>query len=558
MQSRIGILFGLFFLAGCQSITRSPLEKPLTRESFHTLTEPVAVAHLSRAPVVAPAIILPTACHTRVSVHVNKCITIGAVLEQLGQMLALDIQIDPGLYNRALGVTLAATNRPFIDVLENICSIAAVRYRVEHGAIFVEIDRPFTRSYNVQFLNLIRSSENRIASATDIFTHSVTHNAASGSFGSHSNMGENGSNTSVTMNSENDFWKELSTNLEMLLAGNQGVDKSLPRFTVHRQAGIISVCGTAVQHNCVRQYLRMLQKSVSSQILIEAKVIEVTLHDEFKSGIDWGRLKPKEDGSDHTSFFYGGSDFSGGLAAAGQTALGGSSEFFQYTGQFENGLYGVLQALQKFGSTKTLSSPRLTVMNNQSAILKVAKNHVYFKLNYNKHFYTKSDYGKDISVGSDIQTVPIGLVMSVQPAIDPASNSVILFLRPSISRLAGSVSDPSVGIANNSTDGKKGTAPESRIPIVEVKEIDSVLRLKDGEVAVLGGLMESSSQNTHKKAPILGDLPVVKEVFSHADRDDRVTEVVILIRVKILDAPAPDAADARLAHLYINDPRPLL
>lgn len=551
------LLFLAIGLGGCQSISKSPLDKQLAPKDFKVLTEPAPPKPAPLVSVPKPGPCIPSNCYQKVSVYLSRDLSLGLVLERLANLLHMDVQIDRALYKPAHNISFSASDRPFIDVLENICSIANVRYRFEHGMLFIEEDTPFARSYNVQFLNLKRLSENKISSATDIFSHSVVQNGEASSTLAPSNIGENGSNTSVTMNSENDFWKELEANLQMLLTTNDEQHK--PSFTMHKQAGIISVLGTAAQHHCVRSYLEALKKSVSSQILIEAKVIEVALRDEFKSGIDWGRLKPKADGSDHADFFYGGANLTRTLHDKGggspiSTDIGNG--FFQYTTQFENGLYGFIQALQKFGSTKTLSSPRVTVMNNQSAVLKVAKNHVYFKLNYNKHFYTKNDR-EDISVGSDIQTVPIGLVMSVQPAIDPSTNSVILFLRPTISRLAGTASDPSVSIANNNSENKNNSVPESQIPVVEVKEIDSVLRLKDGEVAVLGGLMESNSINMHNKAPVLGDMPVLKEVFSNTNRNDLVTEVVILIRVKILESPSPDAADERLAHLYMNDPRPI-
>jgi general secretion pathway protein D len=164
---------------------------------------------------------------------------------------------------------------------------------------------------------------------------------------------------------------------------------------------------------------------------------------------------------------------------------------------------------------------------------------------------------EDVSGGSDIQTVPIGLVMAVQPAIDPVNKSVILFLRPTISRLVDSVTDPSVALAGQRTGDSNIKIPESKVPVIEVKEIDSVLRLKNDEVAILGGLMETQSANKQSKTPIIGEVPIIQEAFSSTEKNDTVTEIVILIRVKILDFIPPDQADERLVHLYTNDPRPI-
>jgi len=219
----------------------------------------------------------------------------------------------------------------------------------------------------------------------------------------------------------------------------------------------------------------------------------------------------------------------------------------------------ILEALQEFGSSRTLSSPRLTVMNNQAAILKVAQNQVYFRLRYDKQYNTAVQR-ESVSISSDIQTVPIGFVMTVQPSIDVETGEIILFLRPTISRLNKSVPDPAVDIMNNSLAANGATTPSkpSLIPVVEVREIDSILRLKDGGVAILGGLMEVRSIQDTNGLPILNDIEVVRELFSSYTAGDQVVELVILLKATIMaDSPSPpDAADQRLQQ-YVPDPRPL-
>lgn len=556
----------VIFLSGCQFCAKSPLGQEPTTQDFKVMTTPIEVGepNLKKNQKILLKNIIPQVYKTSISLHISQDLPLYVALEKIGQLLNIDIQISENIQNKSLA--FSATQKPFINVLESICGVAKLRYRIENDLLFLEPDTFYSHSYNVQFLNFVRSSENKISSGTDIFTHSVS-NLETGVVSS-SNSNENGSNTSVSMNSENNFWKELEVNLQTLLCSfTQDAQATQPRFSIHKQAGMISVWGTSEQHYRVKEYLDLLRKSVSSQILIEAKVVEVTLHEDFKSGIDWGILNTKEGGVSDENQFYGGRNFTGMLDETVSNSLEGSNTpagFFQYTTQLSSGLMGIIKTLQHFGSTRTLSSPRLTVMNNQSAVLKVAKNHVYFKLNYNKHFYTRSSY-EDISVGSDIQTVPIGLVMSVQPAIDPINKSVILFLRPTISRLVESVDDPSVAIASqknskdsNQKDNKSSKSiPVSRVPVIEVKEIDSVLRLKDNEVAILGGLMETHSSHNRYKNPLLGDIPIIKEAFSSLKKEDVVTEVVILIRVKILDFVTPNLADERLIHLYMKDPRPI-
>ncbi|MDR1208574.1 MAG: secretin N-terminal domain-containing protein [Holosporales bacterium] len=572
-------VFVLVLLPGCQHFVKSHIGRELTTADFQALTAHEDETWLPVKRQIAHKIEIPAAYKAPISLHISQDMPLNAAIEQACRLLNIDVQIDKKVQDSKIFISFSATNKPFIDVLESICALAKLRYRLSNGMLFIEPDVPYNKNYNVQFLNLTRLSENRISSGTDIFAHSVGNADGNGI------NGENGSNTSVSMNSENNFWKELEANLQTILSINTDAGSS-PRFTIHRQAGIISVCGTSEQHHCVKEYIEALRCSVGSQVLIEAKIIEVLLHDEFKSGINWGILQAGE-GETLKNGGYGGFSFenqditngstfnlaTSATKSAAEGAAGGAtadettaakalesagkvlapSGFMQFTKTFSNGIAGIIKALQHFGETRTLSSPRLTVMNNQSAILKVAENHVYFKLNYNKHYYNKTER-EDISVGSDIKTVPIGLVMSVQPAIDPENQSVILFLRPTVSSLVKTVADPSIAIAINSTTKD---LPKSEIPVVQVKEIDSVLRLKDGEVAILGGLMEVSSSHDRFKHPIFGEVPIVKEAFSNLNKSEQVKEIVILIRVRILDSAPPDKADLRLVHLYTTDPRPI-
>ncbi len=399
----------------------------------------------------------------------------------------------------------------------------------------------------MQFLNISRSSENRISIATDVFADS--------SNPSGKNAQDNGSNSAVKIAGNNDFWTELESNLKIILshASNSTTGPTTPgTYSLHRQGGIVSVCGTSKHHQLVKNYLNVLRKTASSQVLIEAKIIEVVLKDEFRSGINWQKVSNRGDLRLDASF--------GALASKSQfldpNAMQSSVVSFGTAGKTFS---SILEALQEFGSSRTLSSPRLTVMNNQAAILKVAQNQVYFRLRYDKQYNTAVQR-ESVSISSDIQTVPIGFVMTVQPSIDVETGEIILFLRPTISRLNKSVPDPAVDIMNNSLAANGTTTPSkpSLIPVVEVREIDSILRLKDGGVAILGGLMEVRSIQDTNGLPILNDIEVVRELFSSYTAGDQVVELVILLKATIMaDSPSPpDAADQRLQQ-YVPDPRPL-
>jgi MSHA type pilus biogenesis protein MshL len=559
----------LFFLGGCREMAnRDPLNPLLGEQDMKTLTSiPNNPQVTGRKPKLKEKKTIPPAFLQPVSITVSESQNLKAIFIELARQAGIDLQLAPNITSHFV---FSAKSQPFINVIEDMCELGGLRYKIINKAVRIEVDTPYAENYNVQFLNLARSSQNRISIATDVFSN----------MGSNTNPNkapiDNGSNSSVNVASTSDFWAELENNLKIILGhSNQAPASTSPslgppllgpatttspstiaNYSLHKQAGIVSVFGTAKHHKEVESYLKHLRAAASSQVLIEAKIVEVNLKEEFKSGINWQKIGNHGDWQFNAKF----GDLSQNSRFHDPTSpttnlvsIGGAGTNFS----------SILQALQEFGASRTLSSPRLTVMNNQTAILKVAQNQVYFRINYDKQFSTTIQQ-QSVNISSDIQTVPIGLVMSVQPSIDPETGEIILFLRPTISRLNQAVRDPAVDIAYNANINAGTNASElikphpSLVPVVEVREIDSVLRLKDGEIAILGGLMEIRSTQDNAKLPFLGDVALVKELFNSYTEGDLVIELVILLKATILeDAADPDNADRRLLQSYVRDPRPL-
>jgi general secretion pathway protein D len=202
----------------------------------------------------------------------------------------------------------------------------------------------------------------------------------------------------------------------------------------------------------------------------------------------------------------------------------------------DKNLSTIAHFIEHFGRVRTLSNPRLTVMNNQTAILKVAKNEIFFRIEYNRNF-SNSATGRDSDfTASHIQTVPIGLVMTVQPAIDLETGQVILTLRPTISRIADTREDPAVAyIARTGATGvAQTTTVKSMVPVVEVREMDSVLTLYSGDVALLGGLMQERNKNAQSGVPGTREAPLLGDLLNAHEQETEVTELIILLRVRIL------------------------
>lgn len=513
----------------------------LDKTEAKELVQPLKVSPEAIAQKLSPTLDtpkIPKGMQQKVSISISESIPLKSVLVELARQANVDLQLDHSIDAK---IIFTAKNTPFIDVVKSICEMTKLRYDILNSAIRIERDTAYSRNYNVQFLNLSRISEDQLAVASDVFS----------SVGpAKSNINDNISKSALKVTAKNDFWEELEQNLKAILES----ETEKGSYSIHRQAGLITLRANRKQHEQVYSYLEKLKRIASCQVLIEAKIIEVTLKDEYRSGINWQTIDSKSDLQLNARFgdtAQKGAFLDSTSAQTNMISFGASGSKFS----------AIANSLQEFGLVRTLSSPRITVMNNQTAILKVAQNKVYFRLNYDK-IYNSLSNRENTTVSSDIQTVPIGLIMLVQPSIDPSTGEIILFLRPSISRLTQTVADPAIDIAFNSSinvDSNKLTSPtQSMIPVVEVREIDSILRLNNKEMAILGGLMEVRSSKHEQNLPGLENIPLIRDLTGSIAEGDIIVELVIVLKATIIDnSSSISDADHRLMNKYISDPRPL-
>jgi general secretion pathway protein D len=216
--------------------------------------------------------------------------------------------------------------------------------------------------------------------------------------------------------------------------------------------------------------------------------------------------------------------------------------------------------IEKFGAVKTLSSPRITVLNNQCAVLKVAQNEVVYFPELQRQYATMTDNRSTDFLSTTIHTIPIGLIVSVLPSVDKKNNTVLLNLRPTISRIASYKEVPFFYQTSSASSTASSTIRQDtqyhKIPIVDVRELDSVLKLNSGQIVVMGGLMQESSSNNRD------GLPSFKEadfIAGSNEKSTHITELVIFLKATILrkKSRAHHEADKKMYNTFANDPRPL-
>ncbi len=307
-------------------------------------------------------------------------------------------------------------------------------------------------------------------------------------------------------------------------------------IVVNPETGIIVAFANEKQHRLIKEYLDRLQANASRQVLIEATVVEVSLNDEHQSGIDWGYVARAAGFSFGVNSGLGVGILKNALGASedirgpGLDLFGDERNFPQSTQNSgvtigwsnANNFAAAVKLLSNYGHTKVLSSPKITVVNNQTAVLRVADNVVYFQVEAQT---TSGTAGSPATTTwtTTPKTVAVGLTMQITPQID-AYDMVSLAVRPSITRLQGYVRDPNPAL----------TQVANLVPIVQTRELDSIVRVPSNSIVMMGGLMEDRESRTKTGLPGLSDITGVDSLFGTKSVNTRKTELVIFLRPRVI------------------------
>lgn len=527
-------------MSGCEREFNRQYQDALvkkTREDYEKiLTPPCGIQFPDPLRLKKPRIETPECCRAKVSISISGNIPVTEALMHLANQIKINIAINAPA-SKMSKVTYKASDQPFIEVLDTICTMAGLRYYFVNSTLHVCDDTPYIKTHNIQFLLGTRNTQSHTSVQTDVFSDSI--NASK-----HSQNADNGANISLNSKNMTDFWQELERALDLLLSTSEKARKDA--YSLNKYSGSLSVFGTDRQQKMIEAYLLTMQKLIGTQVLIEAKIMEVTLSDDYKAGINWGFLfgDKKNGGSVFGPFNQ--------LAAPGTVnpfSVQQKRDVFSFSLASHN-FSSIASFLEKFGTTRTIANPRITVLNNQAAILKVARNEVFFQLQV-EDIVMQSPNPPIQKTESKIQTVPIGLIMFVQPSVNFETGEIILYIHATISRVTDYREDPSVSIAS------KGHT-QSRVPVTQMRELNTVITGRQGETVVTGGLMEEVNHNETNGIPEASQIPIIGGLFSEKENRRQVTELVILMKLSVIESGRPQlpCADERLYRSFTQDPRP--
>jgi MSHA biogenesis protein MshL len=487
------------------------------------------------------------------------------VLIAMARETRVNFDIHPGIEGR---VNLNAIDQTLKQILTRIARQVDVRWESDGQTITVMPDAPYLRTYKIDYVNMARDVTGTIGVQSTVVAPPSATGVSAGS-------SQNTSVLKVDATARNRFWETLEKNVKDLLretdkqfpegstetfvtgrrqaTGGDAADRRVAapaassgnavaapgpyavpvapadtsasgeiaerRLTfreaasviVNAESGIVTVRATSRQHEKVAEFLSQVMGSARRQVLIEATVVEVLLNDRYQTGVDWSALGLNGLGYSVTQSMIGAN-----LGTAPFFAI----EYSNPNGPGGRNISSTVKLLDSFGNTRVLSSPKIMAVNNQTAVLKVVDNLVYFTVQA-QVTPGNNNQAPIVAYTTTQNVVPVGFIMNVTPQI--ADNDVVVLnVRPSVSRIIRYVRDPNPDLARVNVTNE--------VPEIQSREFESVLRVPSGQIAILGGLMHDRFEGKRDGVPLASRIPFLGDWVSYRNDVSEKRELVIFLR----------------------------
>lgn len=433
------------------------------------------------------------------------------VLMALSKQTSFNIVVDPNVQGR---VTLDLKNVSMAEALDTLTELLDLSHRIKQNIIRVFKPAPETRIFSLQYVNLKRTGSSSttasigagggLATGTATGTTGTTGTSGGGTAGS----------TTVTTSTDTDLWTNIEAGLKKLLSptGTMVVDK---------QSGNILATDLPKILDRVASFLESVEGSVQRQVLIEARIVEVTLTGEYRFGLNWSAIA-------QAGALRGASTIAPTTGAIIGQRLSPTIGDFQI-GVTSTDFTALLDVISRQGELNVISSPKLATLNNQTAVIRAGTDEVFFETRV-QEFRPTTGLGGQVETTRTVtpRTVTIGVVLGITPQIAPDGN-VVLHIRPTVTEKRGEAKSP-VG---------------DTFPVLDVREADMIVRAREGQVVVIGGLMQDKRTDSDGKVPILGDLPGIGRLFRSTTQEARKTELVVLLSATVMVGKKVDEITSR-------------
>ena len=526
------LLLAYCAVTGCAT-TPAATAPPLAQK---TLEPPVELQELfiSQPEEAEKEEVFPKTPEKRFSFSLNNA-AIQDTLLALSKESGFNVVVDPDV---AGTVTIDLKRVTAQEVLDALLVPLGLDYTIKGNFIRVLKPKMETRIFTLNYTTTKRKGSGELTVSGGVAETGSDGGSSGGSSrggsggGSGGEGGEEESKSSIETESETDLWADIQNALESIIFpgneedGTEGsrvgggwsrVDAEGRRIVGNPLSGTIMITALPQQLAKAAEFLEAVEGSVHRQVFIHAQIMEITLDDAFEMGINWGYVTDS-------------SKVTGTLPPWGIPPGVDNPSVLQNLspdlGVFQIGIANdsfnlLIDGLAREGQVNMLSSPRLCTLNNQKAMIKVGREDVFFEITTETQFL---DGGSQVIQSSEAQTVTIGVMLDVTPQIS-SDGTITMDIHPSVSELAG-----------EAVSRLGDTAP-----IIDVREVSTIIRVKEGETIVLGGLIKDRKEEEIQSIPFLGDIPYLGSLFRHTRQRTTKTELVITLTPTVMIGKTIDA-----------------
>lgn len=491
---RLAVLLPSLILGACvaqPSIVPTPdfAKEQALRDEVWALTPDPAPA-IPEAPVEEAVVAQDEPLYS----FVARNLDIAQACKMFGKSYGLNMVVDQDV---AGTVSVDLTDLPFAEVMESL--LAANGYYWERRGNVVYVKSWQTRTFTIDYIRLVRSgsgsSQAQVSSSADSADAGGEDNAAG--------------TMTIEQADKVDFWAELEAQLD-------GLVSEKGRLVVNRLSGTVQVSDQYQRVQEIAEFIEQINLAVYRQVDIEVKIVEVSLTEDQSLGVDWSRLVAQGDGE----FIQGNLSTIILSPAGGKSALPPSADLsFSNIDNGLNDITAVIQALEEQGDVNIVSQPHIRTLNNQSALIKVGTDRTFFR----KEQLTDSTTAGSQTFSTDVpQVVTEGIVLSITPQIS-TNGWITLDVSPVVTRVS------SVSEVLDDNGNVQSTAPN-----LDISQVSSLVRARNGETIVIGGLIQTQLSDTVRRVPGLGHIPGVGRLFSSTYQAESRKELIMLMTPRIV------------------------
>ncbi len=453
-----------------------------------------------------------------VSIVTNDWVDVREILRSVAGNAGLGLQMAPDVMG---DVNVHLENVPLSQALDAILKPSGLGYSMNEGVLVIHKKGMVTRWFKFDYPVTLREGRGELE-----ISAGSEESSGSGGGGEGGGGGSNQNKSHVTSTATMSVWPEVMDALKVLIFQGTSPESSASEsqnsqatslsdregrtLVINPMASLVHVTAEFDRVSQAEQLLAHLQESLQRQVAIEVRIMEVSLDHDQQTGVNWDTFAKSEGNAS--------------LTTLGRPASLGES-FFQFVVDSKH-MTGVFQALSTSGDIKSISTPRVTTLNNQKAVVRVVKEDIFFKAEVEPAIITNGLASEPVT-NYTAQSVSVGVVLDVTPQVS-SDGSITLNVHPTISDITGIAESPNQDTA----------------PILSVRELDTVGKVKAGQTLVIAGLMSERTQDTRSGVPILKDIPLLGYLFGKTSQQKTNIELVMLLTPTLLEGEAI-AADVK-------------